>query len=120
MNIAEVKTPLRVVWKKMVESGLITQDFGGKSQEARNYYEFHDEESHEIQKCSEFRDLVQGLMENKKIEFFEYTEGPEREDVCTSEERSTEKVCRVYHPVVIILRPRVNEAGAQITPRVII
>ncbi|KAA3460929.1 RNA-directed DNA polymerase (Reverse transcriptase), Ribonuclease H [Gossypium australe] len=49
-NIAEVKTPLREVWKKM---------------------------GHEIQKCNEFKALVQGLMDNKELEFFEYTEGPE-------------------------------------------
>ncbi|XP_017644173.1 uncharacterized protein LOC108484781 [Gossypium arboreum] len=51
-----------------------------KSQKARNYYEFHDEEGHEIQRCSEFRAPVQGLMDNKELEFIEYTEGLEGKD----------------------------------------
>ncbi|PPD80907.1 hypothetical protein GOBAR_DD22170 [Gossypium barbadense] len=67
-DVAEVKTPLMKVRKKMVEGGLITQDLGEKPGEARNYCEFYDEEGYEIQKCNEFRSLVQGLMDNKKLE----------------------------------------------------
>ncbi|KAA3481781.1 hypothetical protein EPI10_022119 [Gossypium australe] len=117
MNIAKVKTPLREVWNNMVERGLITQDSSDRSREAKNYCEFHDKEDHEIQKCSEFRALVEGLMDNKELEFFEYTEG---EDVCASKEGPTEKVYKVNHPVVIISRPRSNEARVQIAPKVII
>ncbi|KAA3476499.1 hypothetical protein EPI10_010478 [Gossypium australe] len=94
MDIKEVKTPLKWVWKKMVESRLITQDLEEKSRKAMNYCEFYDEEGHEIQRCSEFNALVQ--------------------------EKSTEKVYRVNHPVVIISRPKINKARAQIAPRVII
>ncbi|KAA3467800.1 RNA-directed DNA polymerase (Reverse transcriptase), Ribonuclease H [Gossypium australe] len=39
MDVEEVKTPLKWVWKKMVESGLITQGLGGKSRKAINYWE---------------------------------------------------------------------------------
>ncbi|XP_017635846.1 uncharacterized protein LOC108477879 [Gossypium arboreum] len=53
MNIAEVKTLLREVWKKMVERWLII----------------------------EFRALVQGLIDNKELEFFKYAKGLEGEDV---------------------------------------
>ncbi|KAA3479435.1 Gag-pro-like protein [Gossypium australe] len=77
---AEVKTPLRWVWKKMVEGGLITQDLGERPREARDYCEYHDKEGHEIQKCVEFRALIQGLMDNKELEFFEYTKLPEGKD----------------------------------------
>ncbi|KAA3480071.1 hypothetical protein EPI10_020531 [Gossypium australe] len=108
VNIAEVRTSLKEVWKKMVERGLIIQDSRNRSREARNYYEFHDEEDHEIQKCSEFRALVQSLMDNKELEFFEYTK---EEKVCSSEGGSTEKVYRANRPVVIIIRLRINEAG---------
>ncbi|KAH1097021.1 hypothetical protein J1N35_013942 [Gossypium stocksii] len=41
MNIAEVKTPLREVWKKIVEEGLIVSDSEERSEEMRNYCEFH-------------------------------------------------------------------------------
>ncbi|XP_040967134.1 uncharacterized protein [Gossypium hirsutum] len=120
MNIAEVNTPLKEVWKKMAERGLITQNSGVRPQEANNYCEFHDQEGHEIQKCSKFRALVQGLMDNKELEFFEYIGSLEEADVCASEERSTKDVYKVNHPVVIISRPRMNEAGARVAPKVVI
>ncbi|KAA3483325.1 hypothetical protein EPI10_005509 [Gossypium australe] len=81
MDVEEVKTQLKWVWKKMVECGLITQDLGEKFGKARNYCEFHDEEGREIQRCSEFRALVQDLMDNKELEFVKYTEGPKGEDI---------------------------------------
>ncbi|XP_040971411.1 uncharacterized protein [Gossypium hirsutum] len=92
MDVSEVKTPLRWVWKKMVEEGLLIQGLEEKPEGGKYYCEFHDEEGHEIQKCNEFRSLVQRLIENKEIEFFEYTEGPKGEDVCTSEQGPTNNV----------------------------
>ncbi|XP_040938083.1 uncharacterized protein [Gossypium hirsutum] len=102
MNIAEVNTPLKEVWKKMVERGLITQNSEVRPREAKNYCEFHDQEGHEIQECSQFRALVQGLMDNKELEFFEYIGSLEEADVCASEEMSTKDVYKVNRPVVII------------------
>ncbi|XP_016752468.2 uncharacterized protein [Gossypium hirsutum] len=120
MDVSEVKTPLRWVWKKMVEEGLLIQGLEEKLEGGKYYCEFHDEEGHKIQKCNEFRVLVQRLIENKEIEFFEYTEGPKGEDVCTSEQGPTNNVRGVNHPVVIISRPRVNEVGVPIASKVII
>ncbi|XP_052887988.1 uncharacterized protein LOC128296595 [Gossypium arboreum] len=117
IDVSEVKTPLKWVWKKMVEEGLLIQGLEEKPKGGKYYCEFHDEEGHEIQKCNEFRALVQRLIENKEIEFFEYTEGPKEEDVCTSEQGPTNNVRGVNHPVVIISRPRVNEVGVPITPK---
>ncbi|XP_040934541.1 uncharacterized protein [Gossypium hirsutum] len=71
------------------------------------------------EKCSEFRALVQGLMDNKELEFFEYVGSPEETDMCASEEGSTKDVYKVNHPMVIISRPRINEVGAQVAPKVI-
>ncbi|XP_052875301.1 uncharacterized protein LOC108458914 [Gossypium arboreum] len=99
IDISEVKTPLKWVWKKMVEEGLLTQCLGEKPEGAKYYCEYHNEEGHEIQECNEFRAMVQILMENKEIEFFEYTEGLEGEDVCTSEQGPTNNVRGVNHPV---------------------
>ncbi|XP_017604365.1 uncharacterized protein LOC108451145 [Gossypium arboreum] len=58
-----------------------------------------------------------GLMDNKELEFFEFAE---EEDVYASEEGLIKRVCEVNHPVVIISRLKVDEAGARTTPRVVI
>ncbi|KAK5833508.1 hypothetical protein PVK06_017351 [Gossypium arboreum] len=71
------------------------------------------------EECTEFRALVQSLMDNKELEFFEDVKGFEGKDVYDSKEGSTEKVYKVNHLVVIISRPRNNEAGTQAMLRVI-
>ncbi|MFQ6666882.1 hypothetical protein Gotur_033082, partial [Gossypium turneri] len=70
-DIAEVKIPLRWVWKKMMERGLFVLDSERRFERVENYCEFHHKEGHEIQECTEFRALVQGMMDNKEIEFYE-------------------------------------------------
>ncbi|MBA0729907.1 hypothetical protein Golax_023354 [Gossypium laxum] len=104
-GIAEVKIPLRWVWKKMVERGLIVLDSERSFGKVRNYCEFHHEEGHEIQECIEFRALVQAMMNDKEVEFYE--EVMEEGSICTSESM---KVPKVNHPVVIISRPKNDEA----------
>ncbi|XP_017624626.1 uncharacterized protein LOC108468245 [Gossypium arboreum] len=120
IDVSEVKTPLKWVWKKMMEGGLITQDSKERPKKARRYCEFHADGGHDIQECSKFRSIVQNLMENKEIKFYEEIEGSKEEEVYASEERTTEEVQRVNHPLVIISRPKNNEAGVQMVPRVII
>ncbi|XP_052485234.1 uncharacterized protein LOC105778924 [Gossypium raimondii] len=113
-DITDVKTPLRWVWKEMVKRGLITSE---ESCENRgNYCEFHCEMGHEIQECTEFRAMVQGMIDNKEMEF---CEGIQKEShVCTSE--LALGVPKANHPVVIISRPKNSEAGARVAPKVII
>ncbi|XP_052878633.1 uncharacterized protein LOC128285263 [Gossypium arboreum] len=120
MNVAEVNTPLKEVWKKIVEKGLVTQNSGDRHQGAKSYCEFHNQEDHEIQKCSKFRALVQGLMDNKELEFFKYVRNPEGTDVCASKEGSTRNACKINHPLVIISSLRTNEDGTQVAPKVVI
>ncbi|XP_016675406.1 uncharacterized protein [Gossypium hirsutum] len=120
MDISEVKTPLKRVWEKMVEGGLVTRHPKERPKEARRYCGFHADEGHDIQECNEFRSLVQNLMDNKEMEFYEETRGSEEEEVYATEKGTTEGVQRVNHPVVIISRPRINEARVQLAPRVII
>ncbi|XP_016706655.1 uncharacterized protein [Gossypium hirsutum] len=117
LNVAKVKTPMIEVLKKMMERGLIIRDFRSRSRETGNYCEFHRKEDHEIETCDEFRTLVQGLMDNKELEFFEFAE---EEDICTSEEGLIERVCEINLPIVIISRPRINEAGVRMASRVVI
>ncbi|XP_017624607.1 uncharacterized protein LOC108468225 [Gossypium arboreum] len=117
LNIEEVRTPLKLVWKEMQNRGLVPQGLGDKIQDTRNYCEFHHERYHEIQNCIEFKALVQGLMDNKELEFLESVE---KEDVCSLGGESSEEGCRASRPVKIISKPRVSEVEARVTPRVII
>ncbi|XP_017644328.1 uncharacterized protein LOC108484966 [Gossypium arboreum] len=117
LNADEVKTLFREVWKKMLEVGLITQSSRSNSREVRDYCEFHCEKGHEIQSCKKFRALVQGLIDNEELEFFEFTR---EEDVCASEEKSIEKGCEASHPVVLISRPKISEAEARVAPIIVI
>ncbi|XP_052878849.1 uncharacterized protein LOC128285384 [Gossypium arboreum] len=119
-KVAKVKTPLRQVRREMVMRGLIALDLGRESKEEMNYCEFHNEVGHEIQKCVEFRALVQNMMNNKEIEFYEETKNPVEGDICASEGESTVQNQTVNYPVVIISRPKNNEARVQLPPRVII
>ncbi|XP_017613920.2 uncharacterized protein LOC108459067 [Gossypium arboreum] len=111
MTMVEVRTSLREVWKEIMKRGLITQSLGNRPQKIGNYCEFHDEEDHEIQECDEFRALIQELMDNKELEFFEYVE---ERDVCTSEGGLLGKDCEINRPRVIISQPKIK------APRIVI
>ncbi|XP_040931929.1 uncharacterized protein [Gossypium hirsutum] len=119
-EVAEVKTLLRQVWKEMAKRGLIVLDSREESKEERNYCEFHDKVGHEIQDWVEFRALVQNMMNNKEIEFYEETENPVEGDICASEGELTAQNRTPNYPVVIISRRKNNEARVQMPPRVII
>ncbi|XP_040955986.1 uncharacterized protein [Gossypium hirsutum] len=110
-DIADVKTPLRRVWKEMVKRGLIVSE--GNCERKRNYCEFHHEVGHEIQECTEF---IQGMMDNREVKFCEGVQ--EESDVYASE--LALGVPKVNRPVVIISRPQKSEVGARTTLKVII
>ncbi|XP_017644498.1 uncharacterized protein LOC108485166 [Gossypium arboreum] len=114
-DITEVKTPLKWVWKEMARRGLVALSSEGSWDEIENYYEFHHEKGHRIQECEEMRAFIQSLMDKKEIEFYE--EVKEEEYIYVSE--STSNVPKFNRPVVIISRPK-NEAGIQMTPKIII
>ncbi|XP_016675150.1 uncharacterized protein [Gossypium hirsutum] len=75
MDVSEVKNPLKWVWKRMMERGLVTQDSRERPREARRYCKFHADEGHDIQECNKFRFIVQNLMDEKEMEFYEEIEG---------------------------------------------
>ncbi|XP_016747272.2 uncharacterized protein [Gossypium hirsutum] len=114
-DIPEVKIPLKWVWKKMVESGLFVLDSKRNFGRVKNYCEFHNEEGHEIQECTEFRALVQGMMDDKEVDFYE--EVKEEGSICASESM---KVPKVAHPVIIISRPKNDEVRTLVMPKIII
>ncbi|KAA3461645.1 Gag-pro-like protein [Gossypium australe] len=100
--------------------GLIMQDSKEIPKGVRSYCELHAKEGHDIQESTEFKALVQSLMDNNELEFFEDVKGSEGGDVCATEEGPMVKVYKVNHLVVIISQPTSNEVGAQVTPRIII
>ncbi|XP_052484851.1 uncharacterized protein LOC128039951 [Gossypium raimondii] len=81
-DIAEVKTPLKWVWKEMAKRGA----------------------------------LVQSMMDNKEMRFYEDVE--ERRSICATE--SGTGTSKINHLVVIISRPKNNEARVQVTPKIVI
>ncbi|XP_016728001.1 uncharacterized protein [Gossypium hirsutum] len=119
-EVAKVRTPLRRVWKEMVKRGLIVSDSREVSEEGRNYCEFHDEVRHEIQYCMEFKVLVQNMIDNKEMEFYQEAKNLIEGDICASEGKSTVQNQTANYPVVITSRPKNNEAGVQMPLKVII
>ncbi|MFQ6668457.1 hypothetical protein Gotur_034100, partial [Gossypium turneri] len=69
-----------------------------------------------VQRCEKFRALIQSMMDNREIKFFEEVEG--KESICASE--SETMIPKVNHPVIIISRPKVTEVRAQVTPKIVI
>ncbi|KAA3454324.1 Retrovirus-related Pol polyprotein from transposon 17.6 [Gossypium australe] len=115
-DISEVKTSLRIVWSEMVRRGLIESDSVKGCGKTRDYCEFHKAKGHEIQECVEFRILVQSLMDNKELEFYE--ECLKRGNIHIIEGELTKQ--EVNYPRIIISRPRNTEGGAQVVPKVVI
>ncbi|XP_052882191.1 uncharacterized protein LOC108472802 [Gossypium arboreum] len=74
-----------------------------------NYCEFNAEKGHEIQECEEFKALIQSLMDNKELEFYEA--GSDEGHICTLE--GGPKNQRVNQPRIIISLPRNNEVETQ-------
>ncbi|XP_016733745.1 uncharacterized protein [Gossypium hirsutum] len=60
------------------------------------------------------------MMDNKEMEFYEEAKSPVEGDICASEEGSAAQNQTTNYPVVIISKPKNNEAGVQMPPRVII
>ncbi|XP_052487269.1 uncharacterized protein LOC128031926 [Gossypium raimondii] len=119
-NVAEIRTPLEWVWKQMVKRGLTKQNSIERSEGAMKFCEFHAKEGHDTQKCTEFRTMVQSLMDSKELEFYEEIDGLEEGEVYATEEGSTGKAQKANYPVVIISKPMNKESGIQIAPNVII
>ncbi|XP_016707184.1 uncharacterized protein [Gossypium hirsutum] len=97
-DIAEVKTPIKVIWGEMVKRGMLT--FGKGRRGIENYCEFHGEEGHMIQICEEFKAMRSSY--KRQISVLE------------NERQGTNQ------PRIIISLPGNNEVGVQTGPRVVI
>ncbi|KAA3485493.1 hypothetical protein EPI10_007464 [Gossypium australe] len=98
-DISDVKTPMKQVWKEMIKKGLIVTCPRGKHEGTRKGCEFHNMEGHEIQSCTEFRMLVQALMDNKELEFYESSEGRDEGNICTLEDELAAKASEASYPL---------------------
>ncbi|XP_052489861.1 uncharacterized protein LOC105762890 [Gossypium raimondii] len=114
-DIAEVKTPLKWVWREMAKRGLVISG-SEERYETKSYCEFHREVGHEIQECEGFKALVQSMMDNKEMRFYEGV--GDKINICASELAMNTK--ETSHHVVIISCPRSNESRVQMTPKIII
>ncbi|XP_017622044.2 uncharacterized protein LOC108466207 [Gossypium arboreum] len=111
-NVAEVRMPLRVIWKEMVKRGMITSE--KEKEEMRNYCEFHGKEGHETQNSKEFKALVQGFIDNKELQVFEGSSY--KREINALEDKQQE----ISRPRIIISLPGNNEVVAQTRPKVVI
>ncbi|XP_012477638.1 uncharacterized protein LOC105793260 [Gossypium raimondii] len=83
-DVMEVRTPMKCVWEQMVCRGLITRDLLERPKGAGMYL---------------FKTIVQNLMDNKEIEFYEEFKEFEEREVCASKERPVERLQKINHPV---------------------
>ncbi|XP_016690294.2 uncharacterized protein [Gossypium hirsutum] len=111
-DVIKVRTPMKTIWEEMVNREMIISKERNKGM--RNYCEFHVEEGHEIQECDEFKAMVQSLMDNNKLEFYEA--GSYKGCICTLEGGPKNQ----NQPRIIISLPRNNEVEIPTVPKVII
>ncbi|XP_038997125.1 uncharacterized protein LOC120121919 [Hibiscus syriacus] len=97
--------------------GMIQQDPKPKPNECGNYYEYHQEEGHKIQLYPKFRGLLQKLMNNKEIEFFNKDEEKRGENIYTTENSKPMHITNKL--VVITVRPSVMNY-VSVKPKVVI
>ncbi|KAE8662571.1 No pollen germination related 2 [Hibiscus syriacus] len=116
-DISEIKSPFVWIFQQLSLAGIIPQQFRPKQNEGKNYCEYHQEQGHKIQLCSEFRNLVQKLMNNREIEFFEEEPGRKENEVCSSEDSKPSQ--RINDPVIINVKSS-TMIPAPIRPKVVI
>ncbi|XP_016730683.2 uncharacterized protein [Gossypium hirsutum] len=111
-GLAEVRTPMKMIWEEMVKREMIISK--ERNRGVRDYCEFHAEEGDEIQECDEFKALVQSLLDNKELEFYEA--GSDKGRICTLEGGPKNQ----NRPKIIISLPRNNKVEIPTVPKVII
>ncbi|XP_040931950.1 uncharacterized protein [Gossypium hirsutum] len=110
-GMAEARTPMKMIWEEMVKREMIISK--ERNEGARDYCEFHAEEGHKIQECDEFKALIQSLMDNKELGFYEA--GPNERHICTLEGAPKNQ----NRPRIIISLPGNNKVEIPMVPKVI-
>ncbi|XP_040967901.1 uncharacterized protein [Gossypium hirsutum] len=111
-GVSEVRTSMKMIWEEMVKREMIISKERNKG--GRDYCEFYAEEGHEIQKYDEFKALVQSLIDNKELKFYEV--GSNEGHICTLEGALKNQ----NRPRIIISLPGSNEVETPTVPKVII
>ncbi|KAK8990730.1 hypothetical protein V6N11_028693 [Hibiscus sabdariffa] len=119
-SLSNVVTPLKWVWEKLVENQILKRQDVVTRSGNEAICEFHGEAGHVIQECEKFKQLVQEMMNNKELEFFERIPDQNTEDVCASEDSPMQRGFAGCKPLVIKVSPKSVESAPMIAPRVVI
>ncbi|XP_040952819.1 uncharacterized protein [Gossypium hirsutum] len=117
--VAEVRTPLRKVWKMMVEKDLFCPSnriFKEENTKGQSFCDFHSVEGHDIQYCEEFRKLLQDMIDNKEVKIFDKMEEVEEGKICISDNQPLAILYSADRPLVIYYETKMEE----VKPMVII
>ncbi|XP_052489768.1 uncharacterized protein LOC128042468 [Gossypium raimondii] len=117
--VAEVRTPLRKVWKMMVEKDLFCPSnriFIEENTKGQSFCDFHSVEGHDIQYCEEFRKLLQDMIDNKEVKIFDKMEEAEERKICKSDNQPLAILYSADRPLVIYYETKMEE----VKPMVII
>ncbi|XP_039045537.1 uncharacterized protein LOC120185362 [Hibiscus syriacus] len=111
-KVKEVKSSMHWVWGQMVKIGWLTFN----ANENKHACPYHYCEDHVIQKCDEFKALVQRLMDSKDMEFYHEATKEKEIEICASEGTS-KGVYNTNCPLVITPKAQTME---RLIPKIVI
>ncbi|KAK8684177.1 hypothetical protein V6N13_040208 [Hibiscus sabdariffa] len=117
-SLADVTAPLKWVWERLLENGILNTDHVANRTD--DFCEYHQSEGHEIQECEEFRWLIQAMMDNKELEFFSKGRDYEVQDVCVIDDAPTLGNFAGLKPLIIKVGPKGNKDIAATTSALVI
>ncbi|KAL4277859.1 hypothetical protein GQ457_03G015420 [Hibiscus cannabinus] len=106
-SLADVTAPLKWVWERLVENGILNT--GHVANMTDDFCEYQQSEGHEIQECQEFRRLIQAMMDNKELDFFSKGRDYEVQDVCVIDDTPTPGNFAGLKPLIIKMGPKGTE-----------
>ncbi|KAL4297514.1 hypothetical protein GQ457_12G007300 [Hibiscus cannabinus] len=115
-SVEDVKSPLNWVWQIMVKAGLLQTNTESEELSPEGSCQYHNTKDHDIQHCAAFKALVQQMMSNKELEFFERNE-LEEADICATEGEVPKQTSSF--PVLIISGTKKQENGESSKPRIV-
>ncbi|XP_052882782.1 uncharacterized protein LOC128291616 [Gossypium arboreum] len=104
-NVDEIRMPMRVIWEKMMNRGMLTSK--NTKERTWDYGELHED-------CEESKTLVQGFIDNKELQVYEGSSSEKQVCVLENEQQRTGR------PRIITSLPGNNEMGTPAAPKVII
>ncbi|KAE8720902.1 hypothetical protein F3Y22_tig00017996pilonHSYRG00070 [Hibiscus syriacus] len=79
---------------QMVKAGFLAPHFDTSTSGYGNQCRYHNEKGHEVQDCSEFKALIQLMMDRNKLEFYKEVQDYPKVDVCVTGASSKIGYCR--------------------------